>query len=251
MELTTGNANGGVDKTPGSAHSSAGNADGAFTADDVNRARQEGVQMGLGKGRSQVERDLPAKIRKEVLTELGFESDEDVQQFIKSREQGVSKANDVEKQLKSYQGKLKDYEQKLAESNGVVEQWHKRWLGEYTGRIGVAIAHRVNLKEEYEDDLSRLLRDSLRLPEGEESTMRFVYEKEDVDLAATGSIDKIASYLLKRKPGWVKPVPGMQSSGYAPARQPGPVGGEIERPETTEEFVRRNMAEMRGAKFGR
>lgn len=246
MDLATqGSVNGNaMTKIPGSADSGATNADGTFTADDVNRARQEGVNIGYAKGKGSAERDIPSRVRKELLGEMGFESDEDVERWKAERSKSQSKVSEHEMRSKKLETRAKEMEQQLSEAEKRAQKWHEDWFREYRGRVGVAIAHRLDLKEEYEDDLDRLLTATLKRPEGDETVLKFEYEKESVDMASRDAVDKIAATLLKRKPGWVKAANIGTTSGYAPFRSPASIKDAGERPETKEEFVKRKLGEM-------
>lgn len=249
----TGSAsNAGAQEQAGSGHDAAttesakGASNGGADAGESARV-QNAINIGYGKAWAKAEKlwaEKEAKLRGQILGELGFSSEEEATRFRESRAQEESKRPEHERKLREYDRAIKDYQAKLAEAQKTHDTLSERWFGEYKGRLTSNIARQVNLHPEAEDDLDAFLDRSLVTPEGDAGD-RLVFRDRDVevDMSDADAVRKIVEHVQKRKPIWIRPTLG-QGGGTSQPRPQNGEGRQMTAKEAREAFIRETIAAM-------
>lgn len=246
----TDSADGGASEQPGNDIGvvvSKETPSGKASTDELARIRQEALNIGYGKAMAKVEKEWTsreAKLRGQVLQELGFSSDDDVAKFKESRQAEEKKQPEHERKYREADRQLRELQSKFDESQKTRDVLAERWFSEFKGRLSSGIARQVDLHAEAEDDLDAFLDRSIVTPDGD-SGDKLVFRDRDVeiDMSDREATKKIAAHVQKYKPLWIRPTLG-HGAGTSQPRPSNGNGKKLSPAELRQAFIEETVASM-------
>lgn len=198
---------------------------------------------GYGKGREAAEREWKAreaKLRAEILRDLGMESDADIAAHKEARKKAEESQPEYVRRARESERKALDATTRLAEMEKARDEWVDRWFTAYRSGIASELAIAANLHAEARDDLDSYL-DRCLTCEKEGEPLTFRDGEVSVDMDDPKAMEKLAGHVAKRKPLWVKP--NMASGGgTSMVRAPNVGGGKPLTPrEARDQFARETV----------
>lgn len=218
---------------------------GKASTDELARIRQEALNIGYGKAMAKAQKEWAskeAKVRGQVLEELGFSSDDEVAKWKESRAAAEEKRPEHERRIRDSERQLKDLQTRLSESQKTHDTLAEKWFGEFKARVASGIARHANLHPDADDDLDAFLERSIVTPDGDDSD-RLVFRSrgEEIDMKDKDAAKKIAAHVTKFKPLWIRPTLG-RGAGTSQLRPSNGNGRQLSPAEVRQAFIEETMA---------
>lgn len=221
---------------PSSASGSASNGSASKSPGDHGSKEafsQRSFDLGMAKAREQFDKLVAKRVaegKAEVLSELGLDSAEAMEKHRAALEK-------AQKAVPEWERKLKTLEQEHQNTTTQLSEWKNRWFDQYRSGLAYQVAHKANVLDEAVDDLEAFLGRSLHAEGESEADSKLVFrDKEEAIDVDDKAVEKIAAYVIKRKPLWIRTSVGT-TQGVSPARPAGMSGqGRPQAPASADEL---------------